>query len=481
MSRSERPNVIVIVSDTYRPDHIAANGHPDVVTPELDDWLARSVTFEQATVSSFPTIPMRTDWFTGRFGHPRHGWRNLDPKSVTLPEVLGANGYRTQLIADTTHLMNSHFFHRFDRHHFNRGHEGDGKFLRLNDPIEHLVEDPRKTRVEFGNHAYAPVLPDIHAHTNYWRRYEDQSQPMRMADDVCRFLEDCYASPQPFMLWVDCFDVHEPWFPPRYLLDHYDPTYDGPPMAQPNYREASAYTPAELRNMQARYKGMCTLLSKAVGRMLRTVEDAGLLANSIVVFMSDHGMYLGERGRTGKSGIQAERRSVFPFHGEINRICWSMHVPESLNRSMAAPGSRLAGLVQAPDLMPTVLELCDVPVPSEMDLEGASLVPLLEGESDGPRSLAITATTADVGGGWVHTRAPAVTDGQWKLLVDESDGDGGPELYRIADDPGEAVNLIDSDRGEARRIHAAMLDWLAAHDATPAALERLSAERVGLG
>ena len=192
-------------------------------------------------------------------------------------------------------------------------------------------------------------------------------------------------------------------------------------------------------------------------------------------------MYLGERGRTGKSGIQAERRSVFPFHGEINRICWSMHVPESLNRSMAAPGSRLAGLVQAPDLMPTVLELCDVPVPSEMDLEGASLVPLLEGESDGPRSLAITATTADVGGGWVHTRAPAVTDGQWKLLVDESDGDGGPELYRIADDPGEAVNLIDSDRGEARRIHAAMLDWLAAHDATPAALERLSAERVGLG
>ena len=61
MSSSERPNVIVIVSDTYRPDHIAANGHPDVYTPELDDWLARSVTFDQATVSSFPTIPMRTD------------------------------------------------------------------------------------------------------------------------------------------------------------------------------------------------------------------------------------------------------------------------------------------------------------------------------------------------------------------------------------------------------------------------------------
>ena len=480
MPSTERPNVIVIVSDTYRPDHIAANGHPDVVTPELDDWLGRSVTFEQATVSSFPTIPMRTDWFTGRFGHPRHGWQDLDPAAVTLPEVLGANGYRTQLIADTTHLMNSHFFHRFDRHHFNRGHEGDGKFLRLNDPIEHVVEDPRKTRVEFGNHTYTPVLPDIHAHTNYWRRYEDQSQPMRMADDVCRFLEDCYASPQPFLLWVDCFDVHEPWFPPRYLLDLYDPTYDGEPIAQPNYREASVYTPAELRNMRARYKAMCTLLSKAVGRMLRTVEDAGLLDNSIVVFMSDHGMYLGERGRTGKSGIQADARSVFPFHCEINRICWSMHVPPSLNRATVAPGSRLAGLVQAPDLMPTVLELCGIPAPSDVDLEGSSLVPLLEGDAKGPRPLAITATTTNVDGGWVHTLAPAVTDGEWKLLVDEGDGDGGPGLYRVADDPGESVNLIAEARDEAQRIHAAMLEWLAAHDATLGTLERLSAGRVGL-
>ena len=74
-----------------------------------------------------------------------------------------------------------------------------------------------------------------------------------------------------------------------------------------------------------------------------------------------------------------------------------------------------------------------------------------------------------------------MTDGEWKLLVDEGDGDGGPELYRVADDPGEALNLIDSHRDEARRIHGAMLEWLAAHDATPATLERLSAGRVGLG
>ena len=112
--------------------------------------------------------------------------------------------------------------------------------------------------------------------------------------------------------------------------------------------------------------------------------------------------------------------------------------------------------------MPTVLELCDIPVPADVELEGASLVPMLEGDSAGPRPLAVTATTTNIGGGWVQSRRPAVTDGEWKLLLDEDDGAGEPELYRIADDPGETVNLIDSARDEARRIHAEMLEWLKA-------------------
>ena len=264
--------------------------------------------------------------------------------------------------------------------------------------------------------------------------------------------------------------MHEPWFPPRYLLDLYDPTYDGPPMAEPNYREADVYTPAELRNMQARYKAMCTLLSKAVGRMLRTTQDAGLLDNSIVVFMSDHGMYLGERGRTGKSGIQADGRSVFPFHCEINR-----NLLVDARAAFAEPdhqprlGSRLPGLVQAPDLMPTVLELCGIPMPAEVELEGRQLGSTAQGRVgrglvrwQSPRRLPMWAAA-----GCIRAR-PAVTDGEWKLLVDEeATVTAEPELYRIADDPGESVNLIDSDREEARRIHAAMLDWLAAHEATP--------------
>jgi choline-sulfatase len=301
-----------------------------------------------------------------------------------------------------------------------------------------------------------------------------------MADDVCRFLEDAHRSPEPFMLWVDCFDVHEPWFPPAYLLDLYQPRYDGLPVAQPNYREASHFRPDELENMRARYRAMCTLLSKAVGRMFRTIEDAGLLENSIVTFMSDHGMYLGERGRTGKSGIQADGRTEFPFHREIADICWTMHVPPSLGLATVRGDTRVPGLVQAPDLMPTILELCGVTAPPAAKIEGASLVSLLAGERQGPRPVAITTTTRTDGTDWVHCCRPAVTDGAWKLMLDEGPSAASAELYRVATDPGETVNVLVEERAEADRLHAAMQQWLQAHDAAPATVERLSAERVGL-
>ena len=80
----------------------------------------------------------------------------------------------------------------------------------------------------------------------------------------------------------------------------------------------------------------------------------------------------------------------------------------------------------------------------------------------------------------MQTRRPAVTDGEWKLLLDEDDGAGEPELYRIADDPGETVNLIDGARDEARRIHSEMLEWLKAHEATPDDDRAAERARVGL-
>ncbi len=472
-----RPNVIVIVSDTYRPDHIAANGHPRVKTPELDAWLARTITFEHAMVSSFPTIPMRTDWFTGRFGHPRHGWRDLDPKAVTLPGVLRKAGYTTQLLADTTHMLRCQFWRPFHSFSFLRGHEGDRPLTRLNDPVRPVVSDRRKTRVDRGNVGKWPTLCDLHAHTNFRQRYEDESHCGMLADTVCRWIEDnCRGGP--FMLWADFFDVHEPWFPPRYLLDLYHPGYRGEPMAHPNYDSAGVYTKAELEDLRARYTAMCTLLSKSVGRIFRLIEDTGLLENTIVLFMSDHGMYLGEHGRTGKSLINPRQFDCFPFYREITNICWSMHIPPSLKLKPLPRETRLNPVVQAPDLMPTILELCGVAAPKEAEIEGVSLVPLLTGKTtEGPREVSIAA--GHMGSGRA-CRKPTVTDGRWTLLIGEPPDPTSPELYDNLADPSQQHNVIGSHRGEAERLHRKLLEWLKTHGADAPTFNRLSAKNAGL-
>lgn len=473
-----RPNVIIIVTDTFRPDHLSANGHPTCRTPELDAFLHQSVTFTGARVSSFPTIPMRTDWFTGRFGHTRHGWRDLDPAAVTLPHVLGRAGYATQLIADTTHLLNSLFWRPFGHRHFLRGHESDEPLCRLNEPVKPVIGDRRKTRVETHLPDERPTLCDRHAHTNFRQRYEEESHIAQLTSVACRWLEDNYRA-GPFLLWLDCFDVHEPWFPPQYLLDHYHPGYAGEPMAHPNYHSAEVYAPDELRNLQARYAAMCTQTSKHLGKVIRTIADSGLLANSIVVLMSDHGTYLGERGRTGKSLIAPGQNDCFPFHREIADIVWTMHLPAELGARPS--GTRLSQPIQAPDLLPTVCDLCGLETPASV--EGTSLAPLLRGESDAPpRPIAVTASCCGTSHatGMFPSRRPTVTDGEWTLLLAEPPAPEPPRLYHTAVDPGETTNVIDQHPDQALRLHAAMLEWLTAHDLPAPARERLSAENVGL-
>jgi len=475
---ADRPNVIVIVSDTLRPDHLGCNGHPVCRTPELDEWFSKAIVFDQARVSSFPTIPMRTDWFTGRFSHLRHGWQNLDPAEVTLTHVLKQAGYTTQLLADTTHLLRADFWRPFHSFHFLRGHESDKPVTRLNEPIPPVVSDRAKTRVETRmTRGDEPTLSDQHSHTNWWRRYESETHIAQLTEEACRWLETNYRG-GPFFLWLDCFDVHEPWHPPEYLLRSYQAEYDGEPMVHPNYGDAAAYSPAELENLNAHYRGMVTLLSKQLGRVLTMIEEMRLLENSIVVFMSDHGMYLGERGRTGKTLIQPRVNDTFPFHCELSNIVWTMHLPPLLGTDN---GRRLDTPIQAPDLMPTLLSLLELPIPDAV--EGEDLSPVLRGErSSGSRPVHVTCSTTAVAGvdGPVFCRHPAVSDGEWVLLLSEPPEPAPPRLYRLADDRVEAHDRMPTDPAQARRLHKALLAWLTQQAAPAAAIERLSATNCGL-
>ena len=97
-------NIIVLVSDTFRYDYLGCNGNGWIGTAALDRLAGRAVSFDRHYLSSFPTIPNRTDLFTGRYTFPFHGWKPLDPGLPVLSTIFGAAGYQSQLICDTPHL-----------------------------------------------------------------------------------------------------------------------------------------------------------------------------------------------------------------------------------------------------------------------------------------------------------------------------------------------------------------------------------------
>ena len=242
-------NIIVIISDTFRYDNLfdRAAAMP-VRTPHLDRFSERCVSLSRLYTGSFPTIPHRTDFTTGRVGWPWYPWQDRRLSSPNhLPQILGEEGYVSQMLGDCPHLVRAAFFEGFSGAHTLPGQEGNTYFLRMNHPINQVMADD-KTR-NMGDHFEGRTLIDLHAWTNrHWYREIDRFPP-RTAELAVEWLEE-NDQHSPFFLWVDFFDPHEPWDPPEYMVRRYDPDYDGPPMLHPNYGKASDYTEAELRNLR---------------------------------------------------------------------------------------------------------------------------------------------------------------------------------------------------------------------------------------
>jgi arylsulfatase A-like enzyme len=444
-------NFIVIVSDTFRYDYLGANGNAWIKTPELDAFARQAVCFDRCTISSFPTIPTRTDWFTGRYGFPFHGWRPLDPKATVLAEVLAEAGYVNQLITDCPHLMSgtNNFQRGFHGFEWIRGQEGDTPLTWMNHPLPEIIPaaKTRQRPIKFG-----AVLANLHRWQNRWWDGEEDTFVARTCRTACHWLEHNYKT-EKFLLWVDCFDVHEPWDPPQYFVEMYDRSgYDGPPMFHPNYGPASDYTEAELQNLRAHYAGEVTLASKHIGRLLRMVEDTGLMDRTAVLFMADHGMYLGEHNRTGKSNIcEHDDRGSWPFYEVVARIPLLIYAP-------GVDGCRrIQALVQPPDIMPTLLELAGIPAPP--GLHGHSLGPLLRGEGQKwPRRAAFSGTDLTRGEG---KNGPKVTvsDGEWSLLLG-ADGHCAPELYHRPSDPAQGGNVVGAHPDVAAGLHGELMAFL---------------------
>jgi arylsulfatase A-like enzyme len=485
-------NVISIISDSLRRDCVGCYGAPPwaadfktqigrIHTPHLDRFARQALVFDNAFIASFPTVPARNDLLTGRYTWTYKPWAPLDDE-ITLPGVLDQAGVLTALVADTPHPFAPGYNYQRDFHTWElvRGQENDrwrADPLAVEWPAaRHKLRNPDSTVVQ-----YLRNTSD--------RRREEDYFPARTFRRAARWLERNYER-EPFYLHVDTFDPHEPWDPPPYYTDRYDPNYEGEKVIYPRYDRCHYLSEAELNHCRALYAGEVTMVDRWFGYFLNRIEALGLLSNTVIIFTSDHGFYLGEHGYVGKLIIREGVQQSIPLYPEVARVPLLIYQPpEMAGRATAGTGHRRSSAwVQMVDLMPTICELLGAPLPASV--QGQSFAPLLRGRAQLAKEFVICSPSLsypDLVAPHPTTRASLYED-EWLLVygaqmekvadaetsstVDSlqrrvktlEDEPVAPELYHLGQEPAATRNLYGERRDVAAAMQARFVDFLEQHD-----------------
>jgi arylsulfatase A-like enzyme len=469
IGRNKR-NVIVVISDTMRRDALACYGGQWVCTPNLDTFAAKSLRCDKAFLCSFPTVPTRHDILTGRYTFTFKPWSPLDKDSVTLQDVLRPAGVYTALIVDTPHPFRPDYNYQrnFDFVQINRGQEGD-PYQTEAIPVQ-LPCDPKKLRE--GATVVTQYLRNVRN-----RKVEEDYFCARTFRSAADWLEKNHRR-QPFFLYVDTFDPHEAWDPPKSYVEKYDPGYTGEEVIYPRYdRWRDFLTEKEFKHCRSLYAGEASMVDRWAGHLLDKVEKLGLLENTLVMFLADHGFYLGEHGYIGKAFIRENKFQSLPLYCEVCRVPLLVYYPG------CKPGGVIDALVQPVNLASTILDYFGIKKPDAFT--APSLWPVLQGKEEKAVDLAISSPTlssAEMKQPQPTNRA-SITDGRW-LLIYGCAGSGSsedktasvdgqqrlvapltgeklaPMLFDLDSDPGCLIDLIDKRIELARDLHRRFVAFL---------------------
>jgi arylsulfatase A-like enzyme len=415
-----QPNILVVTVDTLRADHVGAYGG-GASTPTFDLVASDGVRFAHAYAQEPQTNPNHSSLFTGQYpathGVRIHPHQPLPAEPITLAELLQQHGYRTGAIQSWYSL--------------------DGAISGL----DRGFQTYRSVALRAGT---TEVLAPGEAEAA-WRRGEDMREFIdgradATTDAALSWLEDAARErSQPFFLWVHYMDPHDPYEPPSPYDELYAPRcagcVDGSLATLRRLDSGWRPTPAELERIHAAYDGEITFTDHEMSRLLSRLDALGLTSRTLVVLTADHGEAFGEHDEW--------------FHG-IKLYQTTLHIPLIMRLPGVIPaGATVEVVARTIDIMPTVLDLADLPTPPRV--EGRSLRPAFEGR-DTDEDVAI-AEVAD-------RRFNAVIERDWKLIRDNSTG--RRELYHLPTDPAEQTNRLATDRAIAEQLESRLNAWVAA-------------------
>lgn len=462
----DTPNVLMIMADQLVAELMGTYGHPVVRTPNLDRLAARGVRFDAAYCTYPVCSPSRSSLLSGRFASENNAWDNAAPLASDipmLPHYLTTAGYETAL-SGKMHFVGADQLHGFQKRLTTDMFPGS------------LAWTPQRTGpapfVHPGNPDGPPIAIDyVNAGPVQWNEQLqfDEETHYRALEYLRSKRTDKRGSLQvrrevpagdaPWLLVASYHHPHEPFQPPRPYWDGYadaeiEPRHVAPGSGVPRSvmdewvdvlhgsADVDLDDPDLRYRMRRAYYALVTYIDDKVGELLETLEECGLADNTVVIFTSDHGDMLGERG-------MVQKRVFYE---------WSARVPLII---AGVPLRTRAHVCETPvsllDILPTVCELVGV---EPHQVSGHSLLPLVA-------RTPVDRTLGDRPPVYVEFHSEGVyapcfmrREGRYKYVYVHGHDD---QLFDLEADPREVTDLS-GDPGFADVVRRARADLLTRFD-----------------
>ena len=428
----DRPNVLLLYTDQQRWDALGCSGNPRIHTPNLDALAQTGAVFTNAFCNNPVCMPSRQSMLSGRYpstlGCACNGVE-MPEDMPTLHTILKPYGYHTANIGKL------HFRNHSVRDH-REPHPGYGfdtltvsdepgcyddayiKWVAEQDPAQVPLCRVSAPPAYQGPQVKAPPRTAPYA----FQGREDLTHSAFVAEETARYIRGHKG--ETFCAIAGFFAPHAPLNPPQRFIDIYDPAelplpaqWEGEAdlgMKRPGYDDDL------WRRIKAHYYALTTHVDDQIGRILDALDQTGAHGNTIVVFTSDHGDHLGDHGVTGKGPP-----------------CWDSccHVPLIVSwPARIQAGMRRGQIIEAVDLLPTILDLCGVQTPPFA--QGRSFRPLLTSGEYEERSSAFIEYKVPFGASWKAVRG--------RDYMYAADNSGRELLYDLHSDPNQLHTVADS-------------------------------------
>jgi choline-sulfatase len=427
-----RKNVLLLMTDQHRPHALGVDGDPLARTPNLDALARASVRFDQAYCTNPVCVPSRFSLMTGLYAHKGHVWGNANPWPAdikTIAHYFAAAGYATANIGKLHAVDNS--AHGFEH------------LLEMRDWLDYLGPKARIWHEEMDRSGKDGRKGPVHVGRVSLLPEEDHFESW-VARESIRYLRQ--RRDRPFFLVSSYIKPHDPFMPAERFARLFPPEkvelpetwgkldLSTVPRRVQNAVRQSPHTPELLGPAQARiriamYYANLMQADDRMGTVLATLRELGLEQNTIVLYLSDHGDMVGDKGLWLK----------FQMYENSVGVPLMFHVP-----GITRGGSRCATVASLVRVLPTLAELCGLDVPSTLD--GKSLVPNLKNPEERIDSAAYAEFGLGAGDGMQMIR-----HGDFKYVYNYKDIE---QLYDLPRDPQGMTNLalLPGHKETARRL-----------------------------